>query len=268
MKTLTKLSHGILFSLFYIAMFTYTAVAQKLELSVNANSGLFNYTGSGATNSGYYYGLYNDQFTLSNPYGTKLKASYGLNIQGQVVYKNGFITGLQAGYDFLNSEQGLKYPMYLDYLATTSSLITSSYINGYGSAKISTQFINLNPYFGYRFRGKTVFIDITGGADFGFQTANHQSVTVYSSPSGLPESHYSQRVDNKITDIRLKCGVSAGYKKFSVNLSYAHGLTNYIKSEDYYAVPTIYTTDNSTSTPQKLHAYSQLIRLGIGYRLK
>ncbi|NCD67930.1 outer membrane beta-barrel protein [Mucilaginibacter agri] len=266
MKTLTILSHRILFLLFYIAMFTCTAVAQKLELSANVNSGLFNYVGSSASNSGYYYGLYNNQFTLPNPYGTKLTASYGLNVQGQMIYKNGFIMGLQTGYDFLNSKQDLSYPIYIDYLATASTLIAASYRTGYGSAKVNTQFINLNPYFGYRIGRKSVTVDITGGADFGFQTANRQSVTIYSTAAGQPENHYSRHVDDKITDIRLKGGVAIGYKKFSLNLSYAHGLTNYIKNEDYYAVPVLYTTAGDTYSPQKMHAYSQLIRFGLGYR--
>src|ERR1700712_1142604 len=79
--------------------------AQKIELSVQANSGLFHYSGKSATkkseilatspSSGNY---------TNNPYGNKNGFSYGGNLQAQFVSKGGFIVGAQAGYDVLKSK--------------------------------------------------------------------------------------------------------------------------------------------------------------------
>ena len=73
--------------------------AQKLEVSVQANSGLFHYSGNSATSATSINGASDPKNDYTNnPLGNKNAFSYGAAIQGQYVSKGGFILGMQAGY--------------------------------------------------------------------------------------------------------------------------------------------------------------------------
>ena len=93
--------------------------AQNIELSIQANSGLFHYSGSSATSTSTIYENPGPQQNYTNdPYGSKNGYSYGGDIQAQHVSKNGFIWGVQAGYEVLRSRVAINsyYPTYPHYL--------------------------------------------------------------------------------------------------------------------------------------------------------
>src|SRR3978361_438070 len=79
--------------------------AQKMEVSLQANSGLFNYSGASSTGSSTIIQTFDNKNNYtSKPYGSKKAFSYGGDIQAQYVTKGGFISGLQVGYDILRSK--------------------------------------------------------------------------------------------------------------------------------------------------------------------
>ncbi len=92
------------------------------------------------------------------------------------------------------------------------------------------------------------------GMDFGFNLNSYQkgSATI---PSGA-----NFQVDEKLTDvhtdIRLRFGVAAWYKKFGLTVSYAHGLKSFDKG---------LVTPNGAIPATDV--YSELFRFGIAYRI-
>jgi hypothetical protein len=123
MRALTKPSLFFSITLLFATLFTNITVAQKLEISVNANSGLFNYTGSGVINAHPYY-VYTDNYMPLEAYSKRLTFSYGANLQGQYVFKSSFIIGLQAGYDLIRNKLNLggAYPYNINFDYTSVSI--------------------------------------------------------------------------------------------------------------------------------------------------
>ena len=79
--------------------------AQKIELSVQASSALFPFSGKSAVKeSSIIAGSTQSQNYTANPYGKNVGFGYGGNLQAQFVSKGGFIAGLQAGYEVLRSK--------------------------------------------------------------------------------------------------------------------------------------------------------------------
>lgn len=246
MKLLTKPS---LFILFLFCLFNGTAIAQKLELSANVNAGLFNYTGSAAANPNPYYALGSDTYTPIAAYSSKTTISYGANLQGQYVFKSGFMTGLQLGYDLLRSKTDLNgsYPIIDPGFYINNSIQASGFFVSTGNAVTTNQFINLSPYIGYRVINKqNASLDLIGGADIGFGIKSKQDI-IATEPYTF---HAKGTTTNPPTDYRLKAGFVIHVDKLNFNFSYAHGVSNYIKYDN---------------APSKV--YSQLIRLGVGYQI-
>ncbi len=79
--------------------------AQKIEISLQANSGLFHYAGNATASTSFINSADGSppQGTINNPYGNKNGFGYGGDVQAQYVSKGGFIAGLQGGYDVLRS---------------------------------------------------------------------------------------------------------------------------------------------------------------------
>jgi hypothetical protein len=240
-----------LLSLFFIMKVS----GQSIALSLQANSGLFHYSGKSATTaSTITEGESDAQDYTNNPYGSKNGFSYGGDVQAQFVSKNGFIFGLQAGYELLRSQVEITdyEPAYF-YLfpGPTSSTNTNPYqVAVKGQTFLQDQDININPYVGYRLQIKKIKIDLMPGIDLGF------NVNSYDKGKGTASDGTVYRTDLKLpdapTDIRLRFGVAALYNKWGITASFADGLSNLDKN----------TTD--TGSPD---AHSELIRFGITYRI-
>ncbi|MGZ3756098.1 MAG: hypothetical protein ACXVAY_16750 [Mucilaginibacter sp.] len=230
--------------------------AQKVELSVVANTGLFNYTGpSTATNSfitqsNDYNG--NSANYTNNPYGNRKAWSYEVALQAQYVARSGFIIGLQTGYDILRSKTEITgvYPMYYYTGLGNFYFIQPVPVAATGQSYLQDKFINLNPYLGYRFNLKKIQLDIMPGADIGFNISSYDKGKATSSYDMVYWTNLKR--PNAPTDVRLKMGIAAYYKRFGVNANYAYGLTNYEKNMIGDAV---------------YDAKSRLIRFGISYRI-
>jgi len=230
--------------------------AQKLEVSVQANTGLFHFAGksSTATTQVLQGSIIGDPMNYANnPYGNKNAFSYGSSIQVQTISKGGFIVGLQGGYELLRSKVDVdKYSpittvLYDDYLPITANDPRFAVT---GHVAFQNQSINLNPYIGYRFRLSKVNFDILPGMDIGLILDSRDKGEVKGKDGKIYKVDYKR--SKAPTDVRLRLGAAASYGRYGLNASFAHGLTNYMKDM---------VGDASFNT------HSEYFRLGLSYRL-
>jgi hypothetical protein len=234
--------------------------AQQFELSFQANSGLFHYSGNSTSPTSVIIqgGSTPKQNYTNNPYGSKNAFSYGADVQAQYVSKGGFIVGAQAGYDILRSKTNITSVFPLEFELEESEYIPSYYapfnpsLPAKGSTILQDQFINLNPYIGYRIKAKKINIDLMPGIDIGIGINSYDKGKATTTDGTVYETDYKE-VKPPI-DIRLKFGVAANYKKWGITASFAHGLTNY-------------TGDLLNDSPIIYKAQSELLRFGISYRI-
>jgi len=234
-----------LLSIFILA----NAYAQKFELSVNANSGLYHFSGKSSTSTSFINGGGSADAYTNNPYGSKNGFSYGGALQGQFVSKNGFIVGLQAGYDILRAKVNITqaYPDNLPY---------TNYVMGYtfpakGTTFLTGGYINLNPYIGYRLHAKKINIDLLPGMDIGINKSERDKGQATTTDNGTV-----YKVDRDLgkgpADIRLRFGAVATYNKIGINASFAHGITNF---------------ESHVIGDASYNVQSELVRFGITYRI-
>jgi hypothetical protein len=245
--------------LLILSFFVFTnLIAQKIEVSVGANSGLLHYSGNYATPTSYIIeGPTDKQNYTSNPYGSKNGFSYGGDMQLQFVSKSGFLAGLQAGYEVLRSQVAITgynpIMVYLWYAPVLNDLI-SYQTPVKGQTYLQNQDINISPYIGYRFLAKKIKIDLMPGIDLGFNTSSYDK----GKATGTDGTVY--RTDLKRTDaptdVRLKFAVAAYYKKWGLTAGYAHGLKNYVPGQ---------TDVNNSAIAETAH--SELLRFGLIYRI-
>ena len=230
--------------------------AQKIEVSVQANTGLFHFSGASAqTNTMVLQGSTTGDTMnrANNPYGNKNGFSYGGGIQAQLVSKSGFIIGLQGDYELLKSKIAVdKYTPIVYYVSSDFLPITqgdpSFAVTGH--VALQNQTINLNPYIGYRFQLNKVKLDLLPGMDVGLAIDTRDKGEVKDQYGSVYKVNYKR---NKApTDVRLRLGAVAAYGRYGLNASFAHGLTNYQK-------------DLIGGGPHEAH--SELLRLGLSYRL-
>lgn len=230
--------------------------AQKLEVTVQANTGLFHFAGksSTATTQVLQGSTTGDPMNrANNPYGSKNGFSYGGSVQVQTVSKGGFIVGLQGGYELLRSKVNVdKYSpittvLYGDYLPIAANDPRFAVT---GHVAFQNQSINLNPYIGYRFQLNKVKLDILPGMDIGLILDTRDKGEVKDKEGRIYKVDYKR--SKAPTDVRLRLGAAASYGRYGLNASFAHGLTNYMKDM---------VGDAS------FNAHSEYFRLGLSYRL-
>ncbi|WP_184546326.1 hypothetical protein [Mucilaginibacter sp. FT3.2] len=236
--------------------------AQKVELSVQATSGLFNFAGKSSTGTSQVIQSSSDNNTnyTNNPYGNHSGFSYGGSIQAQVVAKSGFIFGLQGGYEILRSQVTInKYTPLVYYYGLQNQLAyTDPSFPVKGHTNLQNQTINLNPYIGYRMQLHKVKLDILPGMDIGIMLNTKDKGSVKGNDGKTYTVDYAR--PKPPTDVRLRLGAIATYGRIGLNASYAYGLTNYQS-----AIPLDTNAGGGNSTPLSVH--SELLRVGLSYRI-
>lgn len=241
-------------SLFFISTSLY---AQKIEFSVQANSGLFRYAGKSATAESYIHqGPPKVSNYTNNPYGGRNGFGYGANLQGQFVSKGGFIAGLQAGYEVLKSKVDINGIL----LYNTSNVylpdityIQEPPVKAKGETYLKNKFINVSPYVGYRINLKKMKLDLMPGFDLGFGLSTYENGKATTTDGSNTTVQTDLKREKAPTDVRLKFGAALIYDRFGLTAAYARGLTN-------YQANLIGDTD--------VEAHSELMRFGVSYRLK
>lgn len=239
----------------FIACIFFNARAQKLEVTLHANSTLSHFTGSSAVKESAIQEGYAgpDSNHTVNPYGKKYAVGFDIGGQAQLVTKYGFIAGVGAGYELLRSRTSITtvYPaVYYTTIFPFTNYAVYYGDNATGAVTLNSSFVNLSPYIGYRVKLKTISFDLLPGAEFAITTSVKERGVAYvaNRTYNYPTSYSRRKIP---VDTRLKFGLIANYQNITINFAYAHGLSNY-------------NHDITNPTP---NIKSELFRLGIGCRI-
>jgi hypothetical protein len=192
---------------------------QKTEFRVSLNSGLFSFHGKSAEKVSFIN--YNDKTHsgyTNNPFASKNGLCFGLsgNIK-RVTIKN-FIFGIDAGYEVLRNK--IQIDQVFGYTGSSTYQIPAN-----GQTFFNYCFINLHPFFGYRFATKPINFDLTGGLDLGDCLSTKEDGTATAS-NGV---NYKASGDREIIkfDIRPRIQIAAEYKKIGAYIGYSAGLAKF-----------------------------------------
>jgi hypothetical protein len=241
------LRNYMLRTLFFTVLFMYVmpSFAQKAELTISINSGLFSFSGLSSRKTSILLNPKTSPAYTLNPYGSKSGLSYGLSGKVQWISKNNFIVGLDIGYELLKSSLSI---------TTVTESFNSSNSNDYHPAKghafMNNSFINTFPHIGKRFIKKDNLFDLTTGIELGYclKSTEKAHATINDGTA------YSTSVDRKTikTDIRPRIQLSMQHDKTGFFIGYSYGLSN-------YKAGYIGGTNE---------CFSRLIRFGATYKIK
>lgn len=192
---------------------------QHTEYSINLNSGLFSFKGRSSESVTFinYAERLSTPYT-NNPYGSKNGLCYGISANVKRLVIKHIIFGIDLGYERLRSQIAIN--SIADYTSTT----TLSY-DAKGKTFLNYDFLNVEPFVGYRINLKPVSVDLTGGVDIGrcLQAKEKGSADA---TNGLT---YKTTVDRKTikTDVRPRIQLAANYNRFGVYMGYSFGWANY-----------------------------------------
>jgi hypothetical protein len=231
--------------LIFILLFSLTnTFGQKTELSGAMNSGAFSFSGVSAwastsinwddlTNSGYTNGVY----------GSKSAFCYGISFNVKRATKRNFLFGIDMGYETLRSR--ISIDRIDGYTGFSTYQFTAS-----GKTILSSDFLNINPYLGYRINMGKVSFDLTAGYEVGYCLDAREKGDATASNS-LKYSVSGERETIKV-DIRPGVKFSARYRKFDLYAGYSKGIINY---------------EMWDKGDGRWESYSRIIRFGITYQI-
>lgn len=231
-------------SLSLIAIFLITQLfAQKTEWRIGLNTGFFSFYGKSTqpttfliydapTNTGY----------TNNPYGSKNGIGYGVTTRLNRVTKNNLVFGLDLGYEWLKSKTAI------DQISVSNDTTTVQYVAN-GATYLHFNFLNFQPFFGYRFDTKFIKIDLTGGLELADCLQAKENGKALAA-NGKTYQTNLERETIKM-DIRPNLRVAIGYKEFGIYAGYSLGQVNY----------------KSNYIGGTHESYARLLRLGMTYQL-
>jgi hypothetical protein len=229
-----------LFLLCLIGLCTY---GQKTELNFNAYTAFFGFHGNGTTTTSYINSneMANPVDSTFNVYGKNGSFSYSLELQGQRITKHKLIYGLGIAFEQLNSKVSID---------SVRKIIFGKQYALSGKTSLKNSYLTLNPFLGRRFMINKITLDFLFGVDIAFcEKSEEDSKTKFvDNPRGDPAIFKNTKTKPSV-DYRPRVQMKAEYKKIGLLLGYSLGLTDY---------------KQQSST----EAYSNLLRLGISYRLK
>jgi len=232
--------------LLFISLYVLKVNAQKIELSVSANSGLFSFGGNSAKSSTFINAsdVASQSGYTNNPYGTKNGLGYGLSVNAKNVMAKHLLLGLDVGYEAMNSK--------IDITGINSfGAGGSSNLPATGVTKLNTQFLNLHPNIGFRFGETITTFDLTAGIDFGIILKSEEKGEAITATGFTVNTNRDRK--NLKTDIRPRLQLAANYQKFGIYAGYSYGLSNYMES----------ITGGGT-----WEVSSKVVRFGLSYRIK
>ncbi len=231
--------------------------AQKTEMILSLESGLFSFRGHSAENTSflnvYKFGSSFEGYT-NNPFGSKSGITQGVSFNIQRINKRKLFAGISVGFENLPSKTDL-VQVYLPVSTTSPGTVIHVGANPnapvLGHTYLSNRCITLNPYIGFRFPTEY-------GAAIDFQAGFDAAYIMSSRENGRAElpngTVYTTSVDRKYIslDIRPRLQATVHYRRAGLFAGYSHGLINY--KEGWVGGIN--------------EAYSNYLRFGAQYRLR
>ncbi len=232
------------------------AKAQSLEFSVQANSGMSHFTGATTLKNTFLNGANTQDHTgYPNGTGNIYAPGFGAGFQLQYTFKSGFLAGAQAGFEQFSSKVDINgvYDNSMVLYANVNGGSGVEEVPATGHVTDHLDYINLNPYIGYRFLLNKVKLDLLPGIDIALGTGSSETVNVKAS-DGTYYNRSSLTSGKPSTDVRMRMGAVAYYYNWGITASYSKGLKDFNSGR------------LSDSVLPPLH--SELFRIGLLYRLK
>jgi hypothetical protein len=205
---------------------------KKLKLSAFTGSGISYFRGSGTTNNSVYYrsGLPFPNFsnvpdTMANPYGRKGYTNFLAGLQADIMLSSKWVLLLTAQYENTGAR------------LTGDSVISPTAhlkINGKYSRRYDN--ISLNPQIGRIIFQKTITLTAHAGIDYTSKLAMGNNFE-YTDQNGQKNYVGYSGDEPEVNDCRITFGASVTGKKWSLDINYKQGLTNYRK----YGAGNVYT---------------------------
>lgn len=197
---------------------------QKVEFGLQLNAGASVFAGESAseTSAITVADAGPTSFYTHNPFGSKPSPAFGASLQLQRVGEGGFILGAQAGVEQLRSMVKINKA----YVADGNALPTEQEADGESTVK--ADFIQFQPYLGWRLLRGSFDLDLTVGTDVGFGRKMQSEGEATLEDGSSYETAYD--FSKPRTDFRPRVGLTLYRGHIGLSASYAHGLTNY-KSE-------------------------------------
>lgn len=234
------------------AVFAGHSLAQKTEVYISVNSGLFSFTGPSASKTS----QINTDYFLAAPLAKEVTGStnsvlgklpgfsYGVSGQIQRVSRDNFISGVSIAYEDLRSKVRIDKVLIINNIVTISE-------NAVGKAILSNQFLNLSPYLGYRIKINQISLDLTAGLDVGYLLSSKEKGEAKTITDRVATTSREREWGINL-DVRPKLQAAALYRRIGVYACYAKGLSNYYNE---------FIGGN-------FEARSQLMRFGVNYKIK
>lgn len=205
---------------------TTLSFGQKVEFGLHLNTGASVFAGESAseTSAITVADAGNIAFYTHNPFGSKPSPAFGASLQLQRVGKSGFILGAQAGVEQLRSLVRINKA----YIADGNAVPTEQEADGESTMK--ADFLQFQPYVGWRLLKGSVDLDLTVGTDVGFGRKMQSEGEATLEDGSSYETTYD--FSKPRTDFRPRIGLTLYRGHFGLSASYAHGLTNYMSEWD------------------------------------
>ena len=226
------------------------ALGQKVEYSGRATVGFGRFRGDNTVSTTTVNDANNvplsESSRATNPYGSTLGVGGGLALRAQYVAKYKALAAFDLGYDFVQSRAGVNTINY-------NSTVLPYSRSGSGTVHLYTQTITAFGGVGYRLGGSgKMALDLLVGPELAYVlTSQEEGSGTDSNGSGWSTS-LARTPANRL-DFRLRGDASLWVKQVGLVASYSYGFTNYMPG--------------TSATPYP-DASLQLIRVGLGYRLK
>jgi hypothetical protein len=206
------------FTLVTVLIFS-NVFAQKTEYKIAFNSGLFSFSGpsSEAVTFINYNRNLNSAYT-NNPYGSQQGLCYGISGNLERVSKRNFIYGIDMGYERLRSK------IYINGVSDYDGTTTYQY-NANGKTFQNLNFINLEPFAGYRFAWEQLNFDLAGGIDLGCCLDAKEKGSATTTRKTYKTSTAGKTVS---ADLRPRIQLSILHKRLGFYAGYSFGQTNYL----------------------------------------
>lgn len=236
--------------------------AQKVEYSVQINSGLSALHGPGTLSvSRINFVTQPVSYYTGNPHGNIQAATYGIAADLKLVTKRKLLFGLQLGYESLRSKVNLiNHPILTDNVGSTIPYAADNSINGY--TILTTNFININPFIGYRLNIQHTSIDLTPGLDIAVALNSREEDKAQLGLNSTPDADLT--TDNKLnspsTIGRVRFDAKVNYHRFGIIAGYSRGFIAYKNNG------LVTTGQGATATNGSV--FDDVFRLGFSYRIK
>jgi hypothetical protein len=240
-----SLSINKLYLLLICLCCTTYAYGQQLETRISINSGVSRFGGQNAaqTTAVTRYGSGAQTYYNNNPYGSRYNLTYGGSLQVQLVTPSHFLLGAQVGFEQLRSS--IQIDQVNGHPSSSSSLAQPAD----GASTLMANYMNLQPYLGWRIGAEKFDIDVTFGSDVGFgQKLQEEGQVTLEDGTKLKAAREYSKMN---ADIRPRLGLAAHFGPLSASVSYAYGLTDYAGGQ----------SGGNTG------AYMRVLRVGMLYRL-